>query len=1714
MDIFQIHETVLDEYRDYVRSFLRIADDRIRERVERELIHENAICPEALVQLNAAYAWGRTVQDLVTEGVLHPDCSSIFRKDDDSIHLYQHQEEAIRKGLAGEHFVLTSGTGSGKSLCYVIPTIDHVLKHGPEDRSVRAILVYPMNALINSQLDAIETFVRNEGGDTIRVARYTGQEAQSEKKRLQASPPHILLTNYVMLELMLTRPTEDVFVAENLASVEFLVLDELHTYRGRQGADVAMLVRRVRERCGNPGLRCIGTSATMATGGSRSERRDAVASYAARLFGVEMTGDNVVEETLRPLITEAGAPDSADVTASVQRPPPSTDWTDFSGNAVAQWMERALGIEEEPDGHLKRVRPISVNEGGRRLAAETGLELDQCSERLRQMLMIGSQVTTPDGDTAFAFKLHQFVGQGGSVFATLERPDQRLVTLDGQYYAPGAGDRLSYPLVFCRTCGQEYYVCRHDPERGALTPEQFEPLEAVDDGSEDAVSGYAYVDVEGRWANDPDHLPDHWYTSGGKSIQKNYRRFRPEHLRAGGDGAIVGPLDDAAIPCWFVPKPFMLCLSCGEAYTLRDKSDFRKLATLSSEGRSTATTLLSLSAISSMRQTDLPEDARKILSFTDNVQDSSLQAGHFNDFVAVGLIRTAICQALRNHGVLRFDSIASRAVEELNLLFSDYARDGELDPNSPQAKQTQDTFRQLIEYRLYEDLRRGWRVVQPNLEQCGLLRLDYEGLAELTARDDTWADSPVMSALQADGRERVLRVLLDEMRRRLAVEAVCLTEEHQEQLLRRSHAHLAERWALNENDALKTASSFVLPGGEARGNVHSLSNRSAFGRWLRRHIENELGQKLSTDEYDSLIEQIAEGLRRYGLLVLTEEGRGEAVRRLVRVPASVLMWLPGDETPAVDPIRRYRATGEAFEETKPEANRYFRRFYQRALGDLRSTEGAEHSGKTETELRIEREERFRSGDLAALFCTPTMELGIDIRDLNVVHMRNLPPTPANYAQRSGRAGRAGQPALVLAYCSAGSGHDQYYFSRREEMVAGAVVPPRIDITNHDLLRAHVQAIWLAHTGLSLGDSIPDHILDTQPANCPVKEVVGDQLALSDDQMARCIEQCRQVLDACGQELQDAQWYDEDWLPRTLRLAPTRFDKAFDRWRELYVAAFQQLQRAHGLQLSPYVTGSAIPAIDQRQADAMAREARRQLDLLFCRRKWSSEGDFYPYRYLATEGFLPGYNFPSLPVRAYIGHRGDGKFVSRARTIALTEFGPHNRIYHEGSQYQVDRVILSPQDPEHRFRRARLCEQCGYLHIDDSLDADVCEFCSCQFTGANSQRVNDLLEMPTVAAKRSDRITCDEEERIRRGYDIQSYFRIAVGPDGRAQRSDAEVRSQSDASLLKLTYAASADLWTVNHKWRRSDNDGYGLDLTTGRWIGQGTAVDEGHEVRNEVRPYVVNTANAILIYATTHDAVADDESEAFLHTLQYALAAGINAEFQVESGEVGSEVIGEGGWNGILIYEAAEGGLGVLRRLVDEPEALANVAQRALEVTHFDVETGQDQRLPEDEEHGCAKACYDCLLSYQNQRHHRFIDRHAVRDLLMDLTRSHTRHQTPSRSYDEQYEWLVEQSDVRSGLEREFLGHLYETGRNLPDDAQVHVEDVGVTPDFYYRDQAACVFCDGSVHDEPKRKAEDDQLRRQLKELGYRVVAIRHDQDLDEQIAGHADLFGEGTASE
>ncbi|HLO27982.1 MAG TPA: DEAD/DEAH box helicase, partial [Anaerolineales bacterium] len=326
MNVFELRNQLVDNYKTYVSSFIQIRDGRIREHVETQL-KSGLLWPEPLIQLNSAFQPAHYVDELVDQNILHRLCKPIFRRKSEQnptgerLRLHQHQEDAIYVAQSGKNYVLTTGTGSGKSLAYIIPIVDFVLKNG-SGKGIQAIIVYPMNALANSQRGELEKFINlgfpdNKG--PVAFARYTGQENDEEKNQIMANPPDILLTNYVMLELILTRPRDRETLVNAAQGLRFLVLDELHTYRGRQGADVAMLVRRVRNILNAKHLQCIGTSATLSTEGGFEDQQKDVAAVSSKLFGDIVLPANIIGETLRRSTVEMDFGDPASLTKLRER---------------------------------------------------------------------------------------------------------------------------------------------------------------------------------------------------------------------------------------------------------------------------------------------------------------------------------------------------------------------------------------------------------------------------------------------------------------------------------------------------------------------------------------------------------------------------------------------------------------------------------------------------------------------------------------------------------------------------------------------------------------------------------------------------------------------------------------------------------------------------------------------------------------------------------------------------------------------------------------------------------------------------------------------------------------------------------------------------------------------------------------------------------------------------------------------------------------------------------------------------------------------------------------------------------------------------------------------------------------------------------------------------------------------------------------------------
>lgn len=299
---------------------------------------------------------------------------------------------------------------------------------------------------------------------SVTFAWYTGQESAEDRDRILARGPDILLTNYVMLEYLLTRPHERLGLIGAAGGLRFLVLDELHTYRGRQGADVALLVRRLRDACDSPAMQCVGTSATMATARTFAEAQREVAAVASRLFGTDVPAGRVIGETLERA-TEARRPGDAELRAALDATlaattlPRARGYRELTTDPLAIWVEDTFGLAVGPDGRVVRQQPTTLPQAAEELAERTGRPVAACATAIRVLLTEGAATRHPEhGRPLFAFRLHQFPSKSDTVHVSLEPEGSRHITSQYQVSVPGDRDKVLLPLAFCRECGQEYLV--------------------------------------------------------------------------------------------------------------------------------------------------------------------------------------------------------------------------------------------------------------------------------------------------------------------------------------------------------------------------------------------------------------------------------------------------------------------------------------------------------------------------------------------------------------------------------------------------------------------------------------------------------------------------------------------------------------------------------------------------------------------------------------------------------------------------------------------------------------------------------------------------------------------------------------------------------------------------------------------------------------------------------------------------------------------------------------------------------------------------------------------------------------------------------------------------------------------------------------------------------------------------------------------------------
>ena len=553
------------------------------------------------------------------------------------------------------------------------------------------------------------------------------------------------------------------------------------------------------------------------------------------------------------------------------------------------------------------------------------------------------------------------------------------------------------------------------------------------------------------------------------------------------------------------------------------------------------------------------------------------------------------------------------------------------------------------------------------------------------------------------------------------------------------------------------------------------------------------------------------------------------------------------------------------------------------------------------------------------------------------------------------------------------------------------------------------------TGIS--KSADDFIDISNKSELPVKQDLIDYII---DQMDNYSEtwanDFQKVIAQLIPDLEFAGWYNEAWLAARCKEFYRKLDQSFDRWRRLFRAASAMIEKGTITMNDPTVTASSYESNEAKRRIAIGA---RQRDLLLnniTRAEGSGESEFYVYRYLASEGFLPGYNFTRLPVRAFVGRRNqkEGTYISRPRFIALREFGPGNLIYHDGGKFRITRMQFTEADLKTKSLKISL--KTGYAWLNESGTAiNNDPITSEPLKGQDTTRVynNRLLELVESDTQPVERISSEEEDRTSTGYEIEQYFNYPKGIEETRQTT----LYASGQALLNIIFCKATQLIQVNKKWRRSkdeDEAGFKIGRTSGKWLRKSELDDVEREKDPSLTVHLITTDTADSLYIQPVETLAlTDEG---VISLTFALKRAIERVFQIEESEVNVWFMGPEDSRNILIYEAAEGSLGILSQLINDTSRLREVFTEAYKVIQYDPVSKQDTAPDK------PRASYDDLLSYYNQRYHEKLDRHSIKgalELLMICDSDNTAALSNGfSSRDKHYQYLLESYDQNSEMEK------------------------------------------------------------------------------------------------
>ncbi|MDH7513501.1 MAG: DEAD/DEAH box helicase [Clostridiales bacterium] len=1708
---------LIEEYRRFLKTSYRFLDDHLRKQFEDHLARTDFIVKGPYVTLARDFALGHSLQELANAGRIAPEVLKARWPFGDG-RLFSHQEQALEVGKAGRSLVVTTGTGSGKTEAFLLPIIDGIISRKRNGLTgVQAIFLYPMNALANDQLERMRKLLRGTGLD-ISYGLYTGdsdaaaqslREAPAESERttraaIRQRPPDIILTNYKQLEFLLVRRKDRALFTPSL---RYLVLDEVHSYRGALATEIACLIRRLKAHAGlAPGeLTVIGTSATVASG---EDGAKALASFSSTLFGEKVRMEDIIKESYVV---------QKDLAAEWMPTAPYFAKDELyainvnDNSAVVSLAERLTGKSCPAEGPISNrisavlagnliikaieeifAAPTSLDEAAReiqnRYEERKNLSLEQVRREIEAYLLVGS-VGDDDHPPRLQPKLHTFF-HGIYDVSLCTNPECRTLVPQGGTVCGRCGS-VARPAALCRTCGQDFIKVRFE------RPDDNMPVGTGDFFSDENT---AFLTHEIRELPDrPEAETEEEPAETGEMTGQTPRQHRgnrrveaearlervglcPGCGRLLGEGQLCPACNRQTILMFMHRGKLNTCPACGDIYPRGD------IVTPLRTGTASTVSVLATHHLDRLKGED-----RKLLVFADNRQDAAHQAGYTADKHRTFALRHIIAKEVRNErnrGVY-LDELPER-------LFDAYQEMGIIQKRPTQLERENWLF--ALRYSAANEFTRYSRQ-RASLETLGIVAVEYEFLDELM-QDDRFLRAAQFVGADAETALNLTRAVLDIMRRNRSI-AYDFFLEYIDPAKKRKYREVeAEPYDIRIPERDRHPKAFAL---ERPEHIRRAQRLIGFVQENPKAGQLTAPQKIvarvagSREASELFLRTVIPLLEELGILTyvpqfpIPAKERTSGLHPLQIAPRVIRLHAPehGFRCNACQTWRAYYlptcptpkcTTGRLIPAQYDEENYYARSYLQRTPQRLAVVE---HSAQISGEDRAKRETDFKEGKLDVLVCTPTLELGVDIGPLLTIVLRNTPPTPANYIQRVGRSGRRLRIGFASTFC-AGGAHDRHAFERPEWFVAGRFDPPRLRLDNPKIVWRHLRSYVLEKLETELPNRMGELLDDLRNPTKWKSELLEDFF----EEIGRCRD--RLVTET-------AALLEQDRLGgRTMRYGEADAAAIVDGLRDDLTFVFETWwQRVKQLD-KEFKEFSTIGSPRQDDKKAAARK-RAYFEIT------QDPERAYTLNYLSTKGILPAYQFPVDTFSLDPGVN-DTPTLFRTSAIAIEEFAPGNYVYANGHKLKSIRVLFpggpgasapSPgrtdAEASGRLRAFHFCDQC-----DEAVESgrNRCPRCHEPLPAAT-----DIVFVDSFEAEENLKISSDEESRQKETQE-------------RRETLLAESAEKSLLYLYQLTpveHLKLAEVLITN--WGRLESktgsgSRFWLCPDCGRHLPHDRldpkkkkAVEEwlfyhkrfcSGEPIPLILAYKFSTDALILNIPSRGDTqkIGRSSLSPMLVTLAEALLAGAQNLLELEAGEISSFVrkslpgsISEQ----IVYYETVPGGAGYLEEIAAK---LPEIAQAAM------------QRLFG---HSCRKACYLCLKRYGNQRWHPFFDKDGIRDLLVILSeQEHVQAQEDriGAGLDKISEMLQKRlAGTDDSVRRYPKGEIEEPLRRAlkeieglpPGEREFEIKDeegrLVTVPDFAWPDARIAVFCDGfAVHGNRETLESDAQKRNYLQSRGWVVL--------------------------